>query len=72
MAEIGAGKEVPRENNRLRGEEIARVINEVVLQEGQQTKRKARELSDKMQEEGNKEMDVVVQKVMENARGINT
>ncbi|KAH7561194.1 hypothetical protein ACOSP7_016177 [Xanthoceras sorbifolium] len=68
VVDMGVGTAVPRENEKLiKREEVARVIKEVVmLQEGKQVRRKAKELSDRMRHKiADEEMDVVVNKLVQ-------
>ncbi|XP_075499563.1 UDP-glucosyltransferase 29-like [Primulina tabacum] len=67
VEEVGIGEEVVRnrsEGNLERGE-IARVIGKVVVEEcGQSFKLKVRELSEKMREKGEEEVDVVAEELV--------
>ncbi|XP_027150736.1 flavanone 7-O-glucoside 2''-O-beta-L-rhamnosyltransferase-like [Coffea eugenioides] len=66
VAELGVGIEVRRENGKFREEEIARVIKQVVLQEeGKEVRKKVRELSNKIKEKGDQEIDHVVEKLLQ-------
>ncbi|KAK9175635.1 hypothetical protein WN944_027642 [Citrus x changshan-huyou] len=68
VADIGVGLEVPRDeiNQRVRKEELARVIKQVVEQEeGQQIKRKAKELSESIKKKGDDEEINVVEKLLQ-------
>ncbi|KAK9266396.1 hypothetical protein L1049_025253 [Liquidambar formosana] len=66
VGEIGGALEVKRQNERLKREEIASVIKEVVVQEqGVDLRRKAKEVSERMRRKGDEEMDVVVEELMQ-------
>ncbi|KAH9660095.1 glycosyltransferase [Citrus sinensis] len=68
VADIGVGLEVPREeiNQRVRKKDLARVIKQVVEQEeGQQIKRKAKELSESIKKKGDDEEINVVEKLLQ-------
>ncbi|KAK4857072.1 hypothetical protein QYF36_024241 [Acer negundo] len=70
VVDIGVGVVVPRENGKLKRAEIARVIKQVVLQQGKQMRRKANELSRRMRDKMDEEMDVVVDKLVKLCSGI--
>ncbi|KAK9180630.1 hypothetical protein WN944_023763 [Citrus x changshan-huyou] len=68
VVDNGMGMVVPRDkiNQRLGGEEVARVIKHVVLQEeAKQIRRKANEISESMKKIGDAEMSVVVEKLLQ-------
>nr|ARU08115.1 UGT24 [Gardenia jasminoides] len=66
VAELGVGVEVQRENGKFREEEIARVIKQVVFQEdGKEVRKKVKELSHKIKEKGDQEIDHVVKKLLQ-------
>ncbi|KAH9660089.1 hypothetical protein KPL70_024086 [Citrus sinensis] len=68
VADIGVGMEVPREeiDQRVRKEELARVIKQVVVQEeGQQIRKKPKELSESMKKKGDGKAINVVEKLMQ-------
>ncbi|XP_059648469.1 UDP-glucosyltransferase 29-like [Cornus florida] len=74
VEEVGVGVEVKRDDSGgLNREEVARVIKGVVVEKsGEVVRRKARELSEKLREKGEKEMDGVVEelvKLCKNKRG---
>ncbi|RVW94035.1 Beta-D-glucosyl crocetin beta-1,6-glucosyltransferase [Vitis vinifera] len=62
---VGVGREVKRDENRkLEREEIAKVIKEVVGEKnGENVRRKARELSETLRKKGDEEIDVVVEEL---------
>ncbi|XP_057954869.1 flavanone 7-O-glucoside 2''-O-beta-L-rhamnosyltransferase-like [Malania oleifera] len=68
LVDVGVGVEVERRNERLNREEVARVINRVVLQEGAESRRKSKELSEKIREKGDEEMGQVVKELMQIVR----
>ncbi|KAK2643568.1 hypothetical protein Ddye_025331 [Dipteronia dyeriana] len=70
VVDIGVGVAVPRENGKLKRAEVARVIKQVVLQEEKQMRRKANELSSRMIDKMDEEMDVVVDKLVQLCSGI--
>nr|XP_009609569.1 UDP-glucosyltransferase 29-like [Nicotiana tomentosiformis] len=63
---IGLGVEAVRdENGKLQSEEIAKAIRKVVMEEsGEPVRKKARELSEKMNEKGDEEIDGVVEELV--------
>nr|XP_016460023.1 PREDICTED: cyanidin-3-O-glucoside 2-O-glucuronosyltransferase-like [Nicotiana tabacum] len=63
---IGMGVEAVRdENGKLQSEEIAKAIREVVMEEsGEAVRKKARELSEKMNVKGDEELDDVVEELV--------
>uniref|UniRef100_A0A2N9FKQ9 Uncharacterized protein n=1 Tax=Fagus sylvatica TaxID=28930 RepID=A0A2N9FKQ9_FAGSY len=64
VVEVGVGVEVPRENEKLKGEEVAKVIKKVVMQEeGKEVRKKATQVSERMKDKGDGDMDVVVEKL---------
>ena len=66
VVEVGVGVEVSRENEKLKAEEVAKVINKVVMQEeGKEVRKKAKELSQRMKDKDDGEMDVVVEKLVQ-------
>lgn len=66
VVEVGAGLEVPRENEKLKGEEVAKVIKKVVMQEeGKEVRKKATQVSERMKDKGDGDMDVVVEKLVQ-------
>ncbi|KAL3518496.1 hypothetical protein ACH5RR_021085 [Cinchona calisaya] len=66
VVESGVGIEVQRENGKFRKEEIARVIKEVVVQEeGKDVRKKVQELSSKIKEKGDQEIDHVVKRLLQ-------
>ncbi|KAL8090296.1 UDP-glucosyltransferase 29-like [Apium graveolens] len=66
VKEVGVGQEVERdENGRLKREEIAKVIRNVVAEKrGETVRRKAKEMSEKIKENGDKEIDEVVEELL--------
>ncbi|KAL8090294.1 UDP-glucosyltransferase 29-like [Apium graveolens] len=66
VKEIGVGQEVERdENGRFKREEIAKAIRNVVLGRNSETvRRKAKEMSEKIKENGDKEIDEVVEELL--------
>lgn len=53
VTELGVGIKVPRENGKLKSEEIAKIINEVIVQEGGKTLRtSAKEVGQRLKGEG--------------------
>ncbi|KAK1351615.1 Glycosyltransferase [Heracleum sosnowskyi] len=66
MKEVGVGQEVETdENGRFKREEIAKVIRNVVVEEsGETIRRKAKEMSEKIRENGKKEIDEVVEELV--------
>ncbi|KAF3455335.1 hypothetical protein FNV43_RR05783 [Rhamnella rubrinervis] len=66
VLEAGVGMEVPRVNEKLTREELARVVKQVVKQEGgKEVMRKAKELSQRMSERGDMDMNLAVEKLMQ-------
>ncbi|OVA03618.1 UDP-glucuronosyl/UDP-glucosyltransferase [Macleaya cordata] len=67
VVELGLGVEVQRGGDggcRFEREEVAKVIKEVVMEkEGEEVRRRAREISEKMREKGEEEIDVLVEKL---------
>ncbi|CDP05517.1 unnamed protein product [Coffea canephora] len=64
--EIGIGIEIPKdEDGQIKRQEIARVINEVVVKKkkGQLQRQKAIELSKKLREEGEEELHEAMEKL---------
>ncbi|KAK0604063.1 hypothetical protein LWI29_011691 [Acer saccharum] len=70
VVDIGVGVAVPRENGKLKREEVARVIKQLVLQQGKQMRRKANELSSRMRDKMDEEMNVVEDKLVQLCSGI--
>ncbi|XP_028110268.1 cyanidin-3-O-glucoside 2-O-glucuronosyltransferase-like [Camellia sinensis] len=71
VVEIGVGKEVKKENEneRFKREEVARVIKQVVDQEdGKEVTRKVKELSERMREKSEEEIDLVIEKLVQLVR----
>ncbi|KAF5931068.1 hypothetical protein HYC85_031941 [Camellia sinensis] len=71
VVEIGVGKEVKKENEneRFKREEVARVIKQVVDQEdGKEVRRKVKELSERMREKSEEEIDLVIEKLVQLVR----
>ncbi|KAI7983430.1 Flavanone 7-O-glucoside 2''-O-beta-L-rhamnosyltransferase [Camellia lanceoleosa] len=71
VVEIGVGKEVKRENEneRFKREEVARVIKQVMDQEdGKEVRRKVKELSERMREKNDEEIDLVIEKLVQLVR----
>lgn len=66
VKEVGVGQEVERdENGRFKREEIAKVIRNVVLEKSGETVRmKAKEMREKIKENGDKEIDEVVEELV--------
>ncbi|KAL8090292.1 hypothetical protein AgCh_039677 [Apium graveolens] len=66
VKEVGVGQEVERdENGRFNREEIAKAIRNVVLEKsGETVRRKAKEMSEKIKENGDKEIDEVVDELV--------
>ncbi|KAF5744821.1 flavanone 7-O-glucoside 2''-O-beta-L-rhamnosyltransferase [Tripterygium wilfordii] len=66
VVKFGVGIEVPRESGRIfQKEEMARVIKQVVMEEeGKEVRKKAKEVSQKMREIGDAEMDMIVEKLL--------
>lgn len=66
VAELGVGVEVQKEDGKFRENEIARVIKQVVFQEeGKEVRKKVKELSHKIKEKGDQEIDHVVMKLLQ-------
>lgn len=66
VVEVGVGVEVSRENEKLKAEEVAKAIKKVVMQEeGKEVRKKAKELSQRMKDKDDGEMDVVVEKLVQ-------
>lgn len=64
VVEIGVGMEVDRGSGGFRREKLARVIQQVMVEEkGKEAKRNAQELSMRMREKQKEEMDDVVEKL---------
>ncbi|CAK9157033.1 unnamed protein product [Ilex paraguariensis] len=69
VVEIGIGMEVKKENGRFNREEVAKVINEVVVEEeGREVRRKVKELRESMREKGDEEVDLAVKKLVQLVR----
>ncbi|KAK1351616.1 beta-D-glucosyl crocetin beta-1,6-glucosyltransferase-like [Heracleum sosnowskyi] len=70
VKEVGVGQEVERdENGRFNREEIAKVIRNVVLEKsGETVRRKAKEMREKIKENGEKEIDEVVEELVKLCR----
>ncbi|KAK1382595.1 Glycosyltransferase [Heracleum sosnowskyi] len=66
VKEVGVGQEVERdENGRFKREEIAEVIRNVVLEKrGETVRRKAKEMREKIRENGEKEIDDVAEELV--------
>ncbi|KAF8396483.1 hypothetical protein HHK36_018106 [Tetracentron sinense] len=66
-AEIGIGVEVKREKDgRIERREVAKVIREVIVgKKGEEVRRKAKEMSEKIGKKGQEEIDVVVEELMQ-------
>ncbi|KAF3455339.1 hypothetical protein FNV43_RR05787 [Rhamnella rubrinervis] len=65
VLEVGVGMEVPRVNEKLNREKLAQVIKEVVKQEeGKEVRRKAKELSQRMREKGDMDLNMAVEKLV--------
>lgn len=67
VEEVVAGVEVKRkEDGRLDGEELAKVIREVLVGEsGDGVRTKTREMSEKLKNRGDEEIDEVVEELMQ-------
>ncbi|KAK4607694.1 hypothetical protein RGQ29_001496 [Quercus rubra] len=66
VVEVGVGVEVSRENEKLKAEEVAKAIKKVMMQEeGKEVRKKAKELSQRMKDKDDGEMDVVVEKLVQ-------
>lgn len=64
VADLGIGVEVQREDGRFRGEDVAKAIKQVVVQEeGEQVRRRAKELSARIRERREEETSVVMKKL---------
>ncbi|KAF3434277.1 hypothetical protein FNV43_RR25380 [Rhamnella rubrinervis] len=66
VVEVGVGIEVPRVDGKFKREELTRVIEEVVKQEqGKEVRMKATELSRKLEERGNMDINFAVDKLVQ-------
>ncbi|PIA39199.1 hypothetical protein AQUCO_02700408v1 [Aquilegia coerulea] len=66
VVELGVGKEVKRENAKFVRREVAKVINEVIVEKkGEEVRRKAKELSEIMKKKGEEEIDMVAEKLVQ-------
>lgn len=67
VEEVGVGVEVKRDKKgRLHGEEVAKVIKEVVVDKsGENVRKRAKELSENMRNKGDKEIDKAVEELLQ-------
>ncbi|XP_010031469.2 UDP-glucosyltransferase 29 [Eucalyptus grandis] len=64
VADLGIGVEVQREDGRFQGEDVAKAIKQVVVQEeGEQVRRRAKELSARIRERREEETSVAMKKL---------
>ncbi|XP_039159625.1 flavanone 7-O-glucoside 2''-O-beta-L-rhamnosyltransferase-like [Eucalyptus grandis] len=64
VADLGVGMEVRREDSRFKREEVAKVIKQVVIQEeGEQVRKRAKELSARIRERQEEETSAVMKKL---------
>lgn len=64
VADLGVGVEVRREDGRFRREEVAKAIEQVVVQEeGEQVRSRAKELSARIRERQEEETSAVMKKL---------
>ncbi|XVF05224.1 hypothetical protein REPUB_Repub05bG0153500 [Reevesia pubescens] len=66
VTELGVGIKVPSENGKLKGEEIARIINEVMVQElGKEAKTRAKELGQRLRVKAEEETNVAMDQILQ-------
>ncbi|KAF5193598.1 Glycosyltransferase [Thalictrum thalictroides] len=66
VVELGVGKEVKRKKGKFKRKEVAKVVKEVMIgNEAEEVRMKAKELSEVMKKKGEKEMGVVVDKLVQ-------
>jgi len=63
---VGVGVEVKRESGRFKREEVARVIRQVVVEdEGNEVRKRVKEVRERMRKDGDEEVNVVVEKLVQ-------
>nr|UXB92757.1 glycosyltransferase [Helleborus thibetanus] len=66
VVELGAGIEIEKQDEKFVREELAKVVNEVVIEKkGEVIRKKAKELSEMMRRKGEEEINVVVEKFVQ-------
>ncbi|XWS73948.1 hypothetical protein CRYUN_Cryun02cG0173300 [Craigia yunnanensis] len=66
LTELGVGIKVPRENGKLKREEIARIINEVMVQEvGKELKTRVKDLGQRLKVKGEEETNVAMDQILQ-------
>ncbi|KAE8733068.1 hypothetical protein F3Y22_tig00001644pilonHSYRG00533 [Hibiscus syriacus] len=66
VTEFGVGIKVPRENGKLKSEEIDRIINQVIVQQvGKELKIEAKELGQRLRMKGEEETNVAIDQILQ-------
>ncbi|KAH7571264.1 hypothetical protein JRO89_XS04G0010900 [Xanthoceras sorbifolium] len=65
VVDMGVGMEMPRKNKELAKEEVASVIRRVVIEEGKEMRKTAKELSKRLKKEEDEEFDEAMKKLVQ-------
>ncbi|XP_021278617.1 beta-D-glucosyl crocetin beta-1,6-glucosyltransferase-like [Herrania umbratica] len=66
VTELGVGMKVPRENGKLKSEEIVRILNEVTVQEvGKELKARAKDVGQRLRVKGEEETNLALDQILQ-------